>query len=244
MKPLIWAHRGARTCAPENTLEAFERAIAQKSDGIELDVHLSGDGQLVVAHDETVDRMSDGRGRIVDKTLAELRALDFSKGFGSFSPTRIPTLREVYDLIRPTSLTVNVEIKTGLVLYPGIEQKLVSLAGEMHMSDRVLYSSFNHYSLLSLRAIDPPARIGLLYTEALVDPHLYALHLKADAIHPFYPTLQAPGVLEGCRAHGIGVHPWTVNDPDMIRQLIRMGVQAIITDYPERARTILEEESL
>lgn len=243
MKTKIWAHRGSRTKAPENTLEAFSLAVSEHSDGIELDVHLTADGEIVVAHDEKVDRVSNGSGLIASKTLKQLRELDFSKGFPSYSPVRIPTLREVYDLIKPTSLTINVEIKSGIILYEGIEEKLVKLAAEMGMKDRIIYSSFNHFSLMILRQAEPAAEIGLLYNEALVDPFLYAKHLNANAIHPFYPALSGPGVIEGCKKHGIKIHPWTVNDPAVMRRLIAAGVDALITDVPDTALKIIEEVS-
>lgn len=239
MKTLIWAHRGARTEAPENTLEAFALAAEQGADGIELDVHMTADGEIVVAHDDTLERVSNGTGPIAAKTLEELKALDFSKGFPTYSPARIPTLAEVFELIKPTGLTINVEIKSGTTVYHGIEPKLVKLAEMCGMSDRILYSSFNHYSLMILREVEPGARIGLLYNEALIDPHLYAQHIRADAIHPYYPTLMVPGTIEGCKRAGIKIHPWTVNDADAMRFLVNAGVDALITDVPKKALEIL-----
>jgi glycerophosphoryl diester phosphodiesterase len=239
MKTLIWAHRGSRTEAPENTLEAFWLAAEQGADGIELDVHMTADGQIVVAHDDSLERVSNGTGLIARKTLAELKALDFSKGFPKYSPARIPTLAEVYDLIKPTGLTINVEIKSGTTIYHGIEQKLIRLAEKCGMSDRILYSSFNHYSLKILREIEPKVKIGLLYNEALIDPHLYAQHVRANAIHPFYPTLMVPGTIEGCKRSGVLIHPWTVNDPYVMRILIEAGVDALITDVPKTALEVL-----
>ncbi len=241
MLPLIWAHRGSRTEAPENTMEAFRLAISQGADGIELDVHLTKDGEVVVAHDETVDRVSNGTGRIVDMTLAELRTLDFSKGFPSFSPAEIPTLSEVCELIAPTSLSINVEIKSGVVLYEGIEKKVMEIVNRHGISSRVLYSSFNHYSLMALKSLDPSVKIGLLYSEALVDPQLYAARIGADAIHPFYPTLISPGVVQGCKALGIKIHPWTINNSEHISAAIALGVDAIITDVPKTALGLLKE---
>lgn len=239
MKTLIWAHRGARTEAPENTLEAFALAAEQGADGIELDVHMTADEEIVVAHDDTLERVSNGTGPIAAKTLEELKALDFSKGFPTYSPARIPTLAEVFELIKPTGLTINVEIKSGTTVYHGIEPKLVKLAEMCGMSDRILYSSFNHYSLMILREVEPGARIGLLYNEALIDPHLYAQHIRADAIHPYYPTLMVPGTIEGCKRAGIKIHPWTVNDADAMRFLVNAGVDALITDVPKKALEIL-----
>lgn len=114
----IWAHRGASAHAPENTLPAFELAVEQGADGVELDVHLTADGHLVVTHDETIDRCSDGTGAIASLTLEQLRAFDFSAGWEGFAGTRIPTLREVYELLHPTDLTINVELKNTFAPYP------------------------------------------------------------------------------------------------------------------------------
>ena len=127
MKPKIWAHRGASAYAPENTLEAFELAIRQGAHGIELDVHLSADGELIVAHDEAVDRVSDGTGMIGRMTLPQLKALDFSRLHPQYSPARVPTLGEVFESIRPTALSINVEVKTNLLRYEGIEHKLIEV---------------------------------------------------------------------------------------------------------------------
>ncbi|MFI3177565.1 MAG: glycerophosphodiester phosphodiesterase family protein [Eubacteriales bacterium] len=131
----IWAHRGASGYAPENTLEAFELAIAQGADGIELDVQLTKDGIVVVAHDETIDRVSNGSGRIVDHTFAQLRSYVFHKTKPDYKPNHgfhIPTLEEVYELVQDTELIINVELKTGIVRYEGIEEKVVAITKQMN----------------------------------------------------------------------------------------------------------------
>lgn len=240
MRTAIWAHRGASAYAPENTLEAFMLAHRMQADGIELDIHMTKDGQIVVAHDETVERCSNGLGRIIDLTLEELKSLDFSHGINGYSGIRIPTLKEVLSFMKGNALFLNIEIKSGLVQYEGIEQKTVELVKKMGMENRVIYSSFNHYSLILLRRYEPAARIGLLYSEAMVDPHVYAQHLKANAIHPYFPTLMVPGALEGCRTRGIQVHPWTVNEPEHILWMLKENVDAIITNNPDVAYKIRE----
>jgi glycerophosphoryl diester phosphodiesterase len=128
MKTLIQAHRGAPTCRPENTLEAFSAAIEQGADGIELDVHLTKDGHIVVAHDERLERVSDGTGYINDHTLEELKSLNFGKLLPDSKVYRIPTLSEVFSLIKPSELTVNIELKTTERLYPELPEKLPALA--------------------------------------------------------------------------------------------------------------------
>lgn len=236
MATKIWAHRGASGYAPENTIPAFKLAVEQGADGIELDVHMSADGKLMVIHDETVDRTSNGTGRVVDMTCQELKRLDFSNGIDGYQNVRIPTLKEVYGLLRNTNLTVNVEVKGEEVIYDGIWNELVALEREMGMQGRVIYSSFNHYILMKIREADPEACIGLLYSNAIVDPWVYAKYLNADAIHPHYmAALGCPGLLEGCRKAGVAVHPWTANDPQVMRALLNAGVEAIITNYPNLA---------
>lgn len=236
MSTKVWAHRGASAYAPENTIPAFRLAMEQGADGIELDVQLSRDGKLMVIHDEWVDRTSNGKGRVVDMTCQELKKLDFSNGMADYAFARIPTLREVYGLLRGSAMTVNVEIKYGEVQYPGIWDKLIQLEREMGMQGRVMYSSFNHYVLKKIRELDPDAEIGLLYISAIVDPWVYAGYLKADAIHPDYRVaLGCPGLIEGCREAGVAINAWTVNDPDAAQLLAQAGVNALITNCPDTA---------
>lgn len=235
METSIWAHRGASAYAPENTMEAFILAHKMGADGIELDIHLSKDGQLVVAHDETVDRCSNGKGYIIDKTLRELLELDFSNGKDSYSNTRIPTLEQVLELIKSSGLYLNIEIKNGIVIYEGIEEKTLKLVSDMGLEDKVIYSSFNHYSLSIIKKLNPKALIGLLYSEAMVDPYVYAKHLGAEAIHPYYKTLMIPGTIENCKKHGIKIHTWTVDERDHIIWLLKGKVDAVITNRPDLA---------
>ena len=170
----VWAHRGASAYAPENTIPAFQMAMEMGADGLELDVHESSDGKLMVIHDERIDRTSNGTGRVVDMTCQQLKKLDFSNGMPDYKDVRIPTLREVYGLIKDSRMTVNVEIKCDVVIYPGIWDKVISLEREMGMQGRIIYSSFNHYVLQKVRELDPDAEIGLLYANAMVDPWVYA----------------------------------------------------------------------
>ena len=114
MKTKVWAHRGASAYAPENTLEAFLLAAEQGADGVELDVQLTKDGEMVVVHDEEIDRVSDGSGFVKDYTLAELKNLNFNKTHLEYQNVKIPTLREVYEALKPTGMTINVELKTGI----------------------------------------------------------------------------------------------------------------------------------
>ena len=161
----VWAHRGASGYRPENTMEAFELAIKQGADGIELDVHTSADGELIVMHDETVDRVTDKTGLIKDMTLAQLKELKVSTDVEPNGIYRVPTLVEVLDLMRTTDMMVNIELKNSICFYPGMEEKILKLVKEMHMEDQLIYSSFNQYSLMQLKQLDDHVKTGILFSE-------------------------------------------------------------------------------
>ncbi len=234
MATRVWAHRGASTYAPENTLAAFEKAAEMGADGIELDVHRSRDGKLVVIHDETVDRTSNGRGRVVDMTCQELKKLDFSMGMDGYRETRIPTLREVYGLLKGTDLVLNVEVKCDRIVYEGIWHELICLEREMGMQGRILYSSFNHSVLKELHCVDPDICIGLLYSNCIVDPWVYAGYMNADAIHPGVNAFrQTESIIERCHENGIRVNLWTVDTPQEAVALAEMDVDSLITNRPD-----------
>lgn len=247
MNTAVWAHKGADWEAPENTLPSFERAVSYGADGIELDLQRTADGHLVVCHDETVDRTSDGTGEIARQELAALRTLDFSGGREGFEGTRIPLLEEVFELIRPTSMVVNVELKDGVVLYPGMDEQAFQLASAMGLSDRVIFSSFNHDTVRHLHRVVPDVPTAILYGEPLADPWDYAARLGATAIHPFFATLTLRGdaarteIVDPAHAAGIAVNVWTVDEPDDIRTMIDLGVDAVITNRPDLALTIRAE---
>jgi len=235
METMIQAHRGASAYCPENTLEAFSKAIEQGADGIELDVHLSKDGEIVVAHDERLERVSNGTGYINDLTLEELKSLDFAKLHPS-TVCRIPTLAEVFSLVKPSSLSVNIELKTTERLYPGLCEKLVGLAEEFGVGERILYSSFNHYSLREIKQLNPKAKIGLLYQLGMVDPWVYANYVGADAIHPhYYIIAMLPETVGRCHENGVKVNVWTVDDGESIKLMLKSGVDGIITNKPDVA---------
>lgn len=236
MKTKIQAHRGASAYRPENTLEAFSLALEQNADGLELDVHLTKDGHIVVAHDERLERVSNGIGLINDHTLDELKALNFNKLFPEQPACVIPTLEEVYSLVKGTQATVNVELKTTGLLYPGLTEKLVRLEREYSMGERVMYSSFNHYSLMEIKSINPGAKIGLLYQLGMVDPWVYAKYVSATAIHPYYFVISAlPETVAKCHENGIMVNVWTVDDPKALGFMFKCGVDAVITNKPDLA---------
>lgn len=239
-KTLILAHRGASAYYPDNTMPAFEAAIPMKCDGFELDVHLSADGEVVVIHDKTVDRATNKKstGPVAEKTYAELLTCDVS---GPFSETmqnaRIPKLDDVYRLIAGTDLIVNVEIKAE---GPRLLERLLALEDEYKLGGRVIYSSFNHFNLTELQAMRPGVTVAPLYNFNMVAPWLYTAIVGAQAVHPHYQQLfLLPDYIAECHKRKIAVNTWTVDDPDIARQLAGMGVDAIITNKPDVLRAAL-----
>ena len=164
----IWAHRGCSQLYPENTLLAFEKAMNVKNlTGVELDIQLTRDGEIVVIHDEKVDRTTDGFGYVRDYTLKELKQLHIFAGRGA-DTERIPTMKEVIELLLPRmkndGFMINIELKTSVFNYPGIEEKIVALVDEMGVKDNIVYSSFWAESLVNIHALEPTAKLGVLDT--------------------------------------------------------------------------------
>lgn len=235
---LVLAHRGACGYAPENTLEAFRLAMEQGVDGFELDVHFSKDGHLVVIHDETVDRTTNGKGRVWDMTLAELQSLDACAGKEAYRGAKIPTLAQVLELIQGTDLIINIEIKTDKIFYPGIEEAVLNLVRQMGLENQIIYSSFNHFTLRKVRQLDKDAKLGMLFADVLVEPWKYASQmLDVQYLHPMAANINVPNFAEDSRAAGYGVNAWTINDPEMMKRCVEHDV-SIITNYPDVAVAI------
>ena len=234
-RTLVWAHRGASGHAPENTLPAFELAYLLGADGIELDVQLTKDGIPVVIHDETIDRVCDGRGRVCDYTLEELKKFNANKNFPAYGKVSIPSLEEVYNFIKTTDMTINLELKNSVIFYEQLEEKVLQLAADMGLEDRMIYSSFNHHSMKRMKELKPDVRTAFLYTDDLMDVADYANKYNMDAVHPYYMrSLQHPEMVEECHKKGIKVNVWTVNETADIERIKKYRVDAVITNYVER----------
>lgn len=246
-KAKIWAHRGAsgwdKQYAPENTMPAFERAVQMGADGIETDVQLTKDGTLVLAHDETIDRVSDGSGWIKDYTLKELRGFSFSKTHPEFGKVEIPTLEDLLCLLQYTDLELNLELKSGVLYYEGLEEKTADLVHRMGFDERVIYSSFSHYSVKKAMAYCHEkkyhSRFGLLTGVPIGHAPDYVKALGAYAYHPPAATLQE-GEIQACHAQGLKVHIWTVDMKSEIKRWSDLGADAIITDCPDSGRRVVD----
>ncbi len=240
---LVYAHRGASGYASENTLEAFKLAMEMGADGFELDVHLSKDGELIVIHDEKVDRTTNGSGVVAEMTLEELKALDASNGIAEYQGVKIPTLGEVYDLVKDTNHLINVEIKTDQSVYPGIEKKCLELEKEKGMTGRIIYSSFNHYTVKTLKALAPDAKVGLLFGSCLYEPWKYAKEIRADYIHPCENSLYlSEDIVLQSVENGIGANVWTINDKELMKECLRQKGN-IITNYPDIAVALRKDHT-
>jgi len=234
--PLIFAHRGVSSLCPENTMAAFQKAVQMGADGIELDVHRSRDGKLVVCHDETIDRTTTGKGTIKDQDYNELSSIDAGKWFGSeYSGERMPLLEEVLVLLKPTTLLLNIELKTDYYFYPGIEEQTLSLVHRYGMEEQVIFSSFNHYTVVELKKRAPQVKGGILYSCHLVKPHIYAKGLLVDALHP--PMhLATPEIIQDAHTAGLSVHAWFSREQfeeKLARIYLNSGVDMLITNYPQ-----------
>lgn len=235
----IFAHRGASGYEPENTLEAFALAVEQGADGIELDVQLSKDGQMVIIHDEDIDRVCNGTGWVKDYTLDELKCFEVSAPDGKKG--RIPTLREVLELVKPSGIKVNIELKTGIFWYPELERMAVEEVRYQGMEDRVIYSSFNHYSIQKLKEYAPDAETAYLYSDVILDVTEYAKKTGVKGIHPAIYHMVMADFLREYKESGLKIRVWTVNEKEHLEKLIRAGVDAVITNYPDRAIKIRDE---
>lgn len=220
------AHRGARGYEPENTLKSFQKALDLHADGIELDVHLSSDGHLIVIHDETIDRTTNGKGFVNTFTLAELKTFLIDDQY------EIPTLKEVFDLINKKCL-INIELK-GL----GTADKVAALIEEYIADQKWNYghfivSSFNWDLLQETSNLNSNITIGVLTEEDVEKALAFAELIEAEAIHPDYQLLNLENVQE-MQEKGFLVLPWTVNNPEDIQKIKSYHVDGIISDFPDR----------
>ncbi|CAM4406240.1 glycerophosphodiester phosphodiesterase [Paenibacillus tarimensis] len=237
-----YAHRGASGTSPENTMAAFKRAVELGATGIETDVQMSRDGMLVLIHDESLKRTTGAEGMVGAADFAELSQLDAGAWFGpEFAGERIPLLEELLELGKQYRLTINIELKNGMVSYPGMEEAVIAAVEAHGMEKQVILSSFNHYSMVHCKQLAPGIRTGLLYMEGLYRPWDYAISAAADALHPYYPAAMPEWIAEAKR-HGVICNPFTVNDPAIMKRLIKAGAAGIITDYPDRLAALLAEE--
>ena len=235
-RPLLFAHRGFSGNYPENSPLAFRMAVEKtNADGIESDVHITKDGRLVIFHDASVERTSNGTGFIRDLTYAQLLELDIGAWKSpEFAGQHIWTLGQLLDFCREARMLLNLELKNYEVFYDGLEQRVIDEVCARGMQEQVFVSSFNHISMQRFKDLCPEIETGLLYDKPLLDMEHYLLPSNADNMHPRYMLLQyQPELMDLFHSRGMKVNTWTVNDEADMRDMIHRGVDGIISNYPD-----------
>ncbi len=255
-RPLVFAHRGGGGLYPENTLGAFEYSAKMGVDALELDVHSTADGTLVVMHDGSVDRTTNGRGKVSDLTLADLKKLDagylFTDDNGATFPFRgkgitIPTLQEIFEKL--PRMTFNIEPKQAT---PSITEPLCQMIRQYKMTEKVIVGSFRQTAIDEFRAACPEVATSASPAEVSEFLAMYKTGIAASYTPPFQ-ALQVPvnagflnvvskDFIAAAHRQNLQVHVWTINDPDEMRRLIDFGVDGIMTDYPDRLLQLLERK--
>lgn len=229
--PEIYAHRGGKLWAPENSMAAFRKSTEAKVDGIELDIHKCKSGELVVIHDDTLNRTTSGTGFVKDKTWAQLKDLDCGSWYSKeFKNERLPLLKDVLALV-DGKLTVNVEIKNCPMNYPGIADDLLKLLDTYKYPNKIVISSFDHKVLREIAGKSKKYKLALLGDSAIHNLGGYAREVGAVAWNPAFDCVRKDTVADAHK-NKLTVNTWTINDQEGWKQATELGVDAIITDDP------------
>jgi glycerophosphoryl diester phosphodiesterase len=229
------AHRGFSGKYPENTMLAFEKASEANCDGIETDVQLTKDGIPVLIHDETLDRTSSGVGLVKDYMYSELIKLDFGNG------EKIPSLEDFIAFSKEKNLFINLELKNSIVPYEGIEKITLELLNKYNYpKDKIILSSFNHYSMVNTKKIDNSYKTGLLYDCWIYNPGDYCRLCGSDAMHPQFFSILDKKLVYDIKLNGFQINTYTVNDSAYMKELLSLGIDGIITNYPDLLNQIMQ----
>lgn len=236
-KPMIIGHRGAKGLAPENTLAAFQTAVDLGIDGVEFDIQRTQDGQLIVFHDEDVERTTDGSGPVENMTLAQVKALDAGTKFDpTFAGERIPTLDDAFEFLRQTDLLLFIEMKEPW-RFPGIEAEVIEAIRRHDLVERVQMRSFYHDSLYEFYALAPELALSALWLDRLPEDD----EVTFKTINGLYLHYTAD-VIAHVHERGQIATAWVVNELDDARNLIAWGIDGITTDYPDQLLTLFENK--
>lgn len=217
---ILTGHRGAAKLEPENTLLSMQKALDLGVDQIEIDVHLTRDQHLVVLHDTTVDRTTNGEGAVADFTLAAIKQLDAGKG------EPIPTLQEVIDLVRG-KVILQIELKG-----PGTAEPVIETVDRNSMEKEVLLTSFVHERLREARQLNPDLRLGALWADPPPDACEQAIDMGAEAIHIQHLNIDAQ-LVQKAHAHGLKIRAWNPDTVEEIQRVVDLGVDAIGSNRPD-----------
>ncbi len=255
----VVAHRGGAALAPENTLAAFTMALEYDVDTVELDIHLSSDGALMVIHDPTLKRLTNKEGSVSDYTAEELAQFDvastFKYGRHYFGIQTMPTLEEVIELVeekakRPINYQIEIKVKENGSRYEGIEQKLIDCLNTYGIVDRTIAISFNFPTLETLRTLEPKLKLGALISKeylsskGITGPESVARNMKALNVE--YVSIKAEylsqGLYDQLRSQDLGVGVWTVDDTISMRKFVNMGVDFIASNRPDLLNKVLDRK--
>ncbi|HHU54052.1 MAG TPA: glycerophosphodiester phosphodiesterase [Clostridiaceae bacterium] len=241
MKTKIFAHRGNAILEPENTLDAFQSALDLNVEGIELDIQKTQDGKIIVTHDENLQRVTNVDLEICKASYDQIKPLNAASFMNNNRNSYVPLLTEVLDLVKEKDVYLNIELKNAQVLYPELEEDVLDLVREFNLEERIIFSSFNHYSIMKFRLLGTNAELAFLYMEGLFKPWKYAKKNHIHGLHPFFPNLIIPKYVKSCHKKNIKVRPWTVDDPQQMSQIIALGVDGLITNDPKTALEIRDD---
>ena len=240
--PLVYAHRGANTCAPENTLAAFCKARQQGADGIEMDVKLTADGEVVIMHDQTVNRTTNGHGLLRSYSLVDLRRLDAGSWFdNAFRGERVPTLGEIFETLQD-SILYDIELTNYGTPFDQLLDKVLALIQKYELAHKVMVTSFFPNNISRFRSLAPSIEGGVIALKGMagfLSRSIVGRWFAPRAVIPVYLDLTPKYILQQ-KAQNRKVFPWTVNDPADIQRMARWGVDGLITDVPETACKTLE----
>lgn len=227
----VWGHRGTRALAPENTLPAFQVAIDRGLDGVELDVQLTKDGQVVVMHDQRLQRTTNGQGWLKDHTLEELNRLDAGAWFGEdYRNTRIPRFEQVLELL-PARMWLNVEIKNGPIYYPELVPKTLALLARYDRLENSVVSSFDHGALAECQRLNPDVLRAPLYHARLMEPWQLAAHYGYYGVH-LHHAFAVPEDVAELRRRDLVVNAWGVERPEDVERIRAAGTTGYTLDDP------------
>ena len=240
---LNYGHMGFSGRYPENTMAAFCKALEAGADGVELDVQLTRDGEMVVIHDERVDRTTDGTGFVRDFSLAEIRQLDASYQFKEAGQVhRIPSFEEYCEWAAEQPAGTNIELKNGVYDYPDLEHKVLGLIRKYHLEQKVIISSFNHYSVKRMQSLAPDLVYGLLEESWVYSPGAYAEGLGVQCYHPYWGSL-SDAVVADLKAHHLRINTFTVNTEEAARDMLQKGIDIVIGNFPDMVTRVLKGEA-
>ncbi len=239
----ILGHRGFAGIYPENTMLAFRKAYESGCDGIELDVQTTKDYEVVIIHDEDIQRTTDGIGMIKDYTLKELRQFNagvhYQEG-NEFHP--IPTLKEYMEWACHKDILTNIELKNSVYYYNNLENDVLNLIREFQLEGKILLSSFNHASILKCKQLNSKIPVGFLIDGCIGNAGVYARKMGVECMHPYFAALTGEEI-QICKEQKIRINTWTVNEEEDMKRLVSAGVDMIITDFPDRGKKVVSEFS-